>query len=290
MKRIRGAVALSFVVALSGCTAPSEGDETTTTASAGPGALTVLPGLRDSVHGWEIGPEGLLARISLNDRVGSRQLSLAPDGTVVLVADTSVSAGRDDYRTWRLSLGGLGDVLLSLDDAGVRTTEPGGFGRGMVGSGSRSLGIVFGHGSVTSGSDEHPAFEPLWDLADSLMDPDRYGDALVSGPRPWAPTAVGISAGPPDRTGRAPDGLGPFRSWPLARTIREVTGGRKIENSYGEPEWATCLRGSQARRVFATLDGRNTAYLRYDDGSRWEVTVTVVTPGYALLGSPCAPV
>ena len=61
------------------------------------------------------------------------------------------------------------------------------------------------------------------------------------------------------------------------------------ENAYGERELAICLRGKDARTVWRELfTGENTAYLRVDDGRRWELTASVSLPGYALHDSPCA--
>jgi hypothetical protein len=57
---------------------------------------------------------------------------------------------------------------------------------------------------------------------------------------------------------------------------------------YGLPEQQLCLRGRDAARVFDLLDpGVNTAWLRVDDGRRWEVNVEVVLPAYVTLGNPC---
>lgn len=79
----------------------------------------------------------------------------------------------------------------------------------------------------------------------------------------------------------------PFAEWPLGQGIRDLSHGT-APNPYGEPEEQLCLRGRQAAKVFALLEpGVNTAWLRVDDGRRWEVTVHVVLPAYSLIGNPC---
>ena len=62
----------------------------------------------------------------------------------------------------------------------------------------------------------------------------------------------------------------------------------EMANAYGEQRLALCLRGRQAARVWRRLfTGENTAYLRVDDGRRWELNASVVLPGDVLYGSPC---
>lgn len=60
------------------------------------------------------------------------------------------------------------------------------------------------------------------------------------------------------------------------------------DDAYGEQRLALCLRGRDAARVWRRLfTGENTAYLRVDDGRRWELNASVLLPGYVLHGSPC---
>lgn len=228
-----------------------------------------------SVAGWPVGPDGTVVRIVLNDGpVDEGTYSFTVDGDVVRAADTSVSMSRADLTSWHLSRAQLATVLGALDAAGVRTAEPGSFGEE---AGAASAAVFFEPGSVISGTDPR-----LVETARAVTRPPR------AGVRPWTPYAIGFLAGPPDRTGRSPlTDADPFRPWPLARGILALTQD-VLPNAYGEPERAFCLQGAAAGRVWRRLfTGENTAYLRVDDGRRWELTASVVLPGYVQHDSPC---
>lgn len=239
-----------------------------------------LPGTPDrgaprTVAGWQVGPDGILARIVLSDAPGvQRMVSFTADGRVVSAVDRSVFMGRDDLTTWRLSPVRLATTLRALDAVGVRTAEPGSFGEE---AGAASASVFYEPGRVASGTDPG-----LVETVRAMVEPPARGV------RPWAPYAIGFLAGPPDRTGRSPlDADAPFRPWPLRRGVAELAEGRRPD-AYGVRRHALCLRGRQAARVWRRLfTGDNTAYLRVDDGRRWELNASVVLPGYVLLGSPC---
>lgn len=228
-----------------------------------------------SVAGWPVALDGSVVRIVLTEGPGAqRMVSLTADGRMVSVADTSVFMSRRDLTTWRLTRTQLATALGALDAAGVRTSEPGAFGEE---AGAPYASVFFEPGRVVGGTDPQ-----LVDTVRAVVEPPARGV------RPWSPYAIGFLAGPPDRTGRSPLGAEDrFRRWPLERGVEELASG-EMDNAYGEPRLALCLRGRQAARVWRSLfTGENTAYLRVDDGRRWELNASVVLPGYVLYGSPC---
>ena len=90
----------------------------------------------------------------------------------------------------------------------------------------------------------------------------------------------------PDRP-LAADGQDPFAPWPLEQGIRELATGT-ARNAYDEEKLALCLVGRDAARVWRRLfTGVNTAYLRVDDGRRWELQATVGLPGHPAFANPC---
>jgi len=228
--------------------------------------------------GWTVGADGTVARIVLTETPGEpRIVSLVLEdghGRVVSATDTSVFMSRRDLTTWRLTKAQLATALGALDAAGVRTAEPGSFGEE---AGSSYASVFFEPGRVIGGTDP----QLVETVRAVVAPPDR-------GVRPWTPDAVGLLAGPPDRTGRSPLGPDdPFHRWPLARGVEELAYG-EMDDAYGEQRLSLCLRGRQAARVWRRLfTGENTAYLRVDDGRRWELNASVVLPGYVLYGSPC---
>lgn len=227
------------------------------------------------VAGWQVGPDGTVARIVVSEGPGrQRMVSFTATGRVVSAADTSVFISRRDLTTWRLTRTQLATALRALDAAGVRTSEPGAFGEE---AGAPYASVFFEPGRVVGGSDPQ-----LVETVRAVVEPPARGV------RPWSPYAIGFLAGPPDRTGRSPLGPDePFRTWPLERGVRELAFG-EMDDAYGEPRLALCLRGRQAGRVWRRLfTGKNTAHLRVDDGRRWELNASVVLPGYVLYGSPC---
>lgn len=227
------------------------------------------------VAGWPVAPDGSVVRVVLADGPGAqRMVSLSADGRVVSARDTSVFMSRRDLTTWRLTTTQLATALGALDAAGVRTAEPGSFGEE---AGAPYASVFFEPGRVVGGTDPG-----LVETVRAVVEPPARGV------RRWAPDAIGFLAGPPDRTARSPLGPDdPFRPWPLERGVEQLAFG-EMENAYGEQRLALCLRGRQAATVWRRLfTGENTAYLRVDDGRRWELNASVVLPGYVLYGSPC---
>lgn len=227
------------------------------------------------VAGWEVGSDATVARIVLTEGPGRQRIvSFTADGRVVSAADASVFMSRRDLTTWRLTQAQLATALGALDAAGVRTAAPGAFGEE---AGAPYASVFFEPGRVAGGTDPR-----LVETVRAVVEPPE------SGVRPWTPYAIGFLAGPPDRTGRSPLGPDdPFRTWPLGPGVEELASG-ELANAYGEERLALCLHGRQAARVWRRLfTGENIAYLRVDDGRRWELTASVVLPGYVLYGSPC---
>jgi hypothetical protein len=122
----------------------------------------------------------------------------------------------------------------------------------------------------------------LIDTVTAVTEPPRHGV------RRWVPRAIGFLAGPPERSARSPLGADdPFAPWPLDRGIRALASGT-AENAYGEKRLSLCLVGRDASVVWRRLfTGVNTAYLRVDDGRRWELQASVVLPDYVGYGTPC---
>jgi hypothetical protein len=228
--------------------------------------------------GWEVGYDGIVVRIDIHgDTPSAGMYSFAEDGTVVRVADTSVFMGRDDLTTWRLSRAQLATVLGALDALGVREATPGDFGDATVRPYTPSADISWGEGRVVGGDDPR-----LVGTVSAVTEPPRHGVHR------WAPQAIGFLAGPPERSARSPlDDDDPFTPWPLDRGIRQLAAGT-AENAYGEKRLSLCLVGRDAGVVWRRLfTGVNTAYLRVDDGRRWELQASVVLPDYVGYGTPC---
>ena len=203
--------------------------------------------------------------------------SFADDGTVVRVADTSVTMSREDLTAWRLSRPQLETVLGALDALGVREAEPGSFGDATVRRYTPSGNVSWARGRVIGGDDQR-----LMDTLYAVTEPPARGV------RPWIPTTIGFLAGRPDRSPRSPlTRADPFARWPLQQNMRELSTGT-ARNAYDEEKLAVCLVGRDAARVWRKLfTGVNTAYLRVDDGRRWELQATVGLPGYPAFANPC---
>ena len=162
--------------------------------------------------------------------------SFADDGTVVRVADTSVTMSREDLTTWKLSRLQLETVLGALDALGVREAEPGSFGDATVRRYTPSGNVSWDTGRVIGGDDER-----LMETLYAVTEPPAHGV------RRWTPTAIGFLAGRPDRTSRSPlTATDPFARWPLQRGIRELATGT-AGNAYGEERLAVCVIGRDAR-------------------------------------------
>jgi hypothetical protein len=252
----------------------------------------VVPGPR--VLGWEVGDNGVLLRVAVNEGYDRGEIvSFDREGWVVRLADTSVFGTKEDYTTWRLDRAGLRRVLRAFDELGVREAKPGDFGDPAVGPGNWHVGVGWSEGVSRGSEGSVPAYDEspdlpghaLWTLANDVIDPAWHGEHVVVPPRPWVPDAVGVLAGPPD-VAAAPKSDLPFAHWPLRRSITELSEGVE-EGPYG-PDERLCLRGRAAARVFALLEpGVNTAWLKLDDGRRWMADVDVVLPAYSSARNPC---
>jgi hypothetical protein len=206
----------------------------------------------------------------------------------------SVNATTEDYTTWRLDRAGLRRVLQAFDRLGVREADPGDFGDSAVGPGQWQASVGWTgvwESQGISGSipayDERPELPGyrLWELANQVIEPAWHGDHVVEGPRQWVPRELGVRAGPPDLDA-SPEQRLPYAPWPLDRTITELSQG--VGQGPYAPQELLCLRGRDAARVFRLLKpGVNTAWLRVDDGRRWEANVLVVLPTYVGFENPC---
>jgi len=257
-------------------------------SAVGPGAVPRLPSPAGTVglpssprQGFQPDPTGLLARITIDDGYDGAMLSLSTDGRVVLVADTSVGATRDDFVTWTVSKAALDRALGSLRRLGVLEAEPGDFGPEEVTPSGRSVGIFFGEGRVIGGSGGSPRFARLWRTVVRLAHPSSYGDGLVSGPEPFVPHAIGLLLSRPD-----PANPYPVARWPFDEPITQMA--HPVAGSPGE--LAVCLLSTDAATLFASLPEGRVGVFRWSDGaSLWSAAVNVSTPGYTLHGGGCDP-
>lgn len=230
------------------------------------------------LNGWQVDADGTVVRIGIDEETPrSGWFSFHADGTVVRVADSSVFIDRGDLTRWRITQVQLATVLGALDALGVRAAEADDFGDGSVSGIGPSGSVSWDQGRVIEGSDER-----LMDVLYAVTEPPAHGV------RPWTPTSIGFLAGRPDRTARSPlTDKDPFAPWPLEQGIRELATGT-ARNAYDEEKLALCLVGRDAARVWRRLfTGVNTAYLRVDDGRRWELQSTVGLPGRPGYASTC---
>ena len=299
MRVLGGVVALVVLTAASGCTTRTElregppPSDATPMTERYPFQTPLVPdpslfvgGESAGVAGWTPDFDGVLVRIDIHgDTPAAGMYSFADDGTVVRAADMTVTMSREDLTTWRLTRPQLETVLGALDggwdpgeDLGrVREAEPGTFGDATVRRYTPSGNVSWAHGRVIGGDDQR-----LMGTLYAVTEPPH-------GVRRWTPTALGFLAGRPNRTARSPlSDKDPFAPWPLDRGVRELATGT-AQNAYGEKKLALCLFGRDAARVWKHLfTGVNTAYLRVDDGRRWELQSSVVLPAYVGYGTPCA--
>lgn len=272
-----GPASLLVAVLLGGC-APTAGagSERPVGPPARPSLVIPVPTPRE---GFQPDPAGLLARITITDGYADAMLSLSADGRVVLVADTSVNATRDDFRTWTVSDAALDRALRSLRRLGILEAEPGTFGSGEVTPYSRSVGVFLAEGRVVSGSQESARFPALWRAAVRLVQPASYADGLLSGPEPFVPTEIGLLLSRPD-----PANPYPVARWPFDEPIAQVA--HPVAGSPGD--LAVCLVGADAAKLFASLPDGRVGVFRWTDGaSVWSGGVHVSTPGYTLHGGGC---
>jgi hypothetical protein len=207
--------------------------------------------------------EGVLFRAVVDD---GPMVSLESDGRVVSVLDRTVTSSTDDYRSLRLSSEGTQVFADAVFDA-------------LLEAGDEDTGVAVFHG----GSFVHPARR---DLVARLQDLSWLAPHVVEPPGPWVPHELSIEAHPPLPAPPSPVRAdAPFARWPLDVRIEELPH-QLVDHPYGERR-AICLVGEEAAMVFRLLTGVNHAYLRVDDGQRWELNVTVHSPGYRLHGSAC---
>jgi len=241
-------------------------------------SFTLAPPSYPLVAGWQVSPDGLVVEIDVDDtEPGAGHYTLGADGSVVRVADRTVFMDRGDLTAWRMPTAELERLLRRLEASGVRT-EP-----SVDLDPNPDPGPVVHIGYWTQGVERYlaaPGPEASAVALEMTARPD-------SGVRRWVPHDIGFLAGPPDHTPRSPLGpQDPFAPWPLATGVRGLAMGR-LPNAYEEQKLAVCLHGRAARRAWTLFTGVNTAYLRVDDGRRWELQSFVTTPGYRMLQGPC---
>ena len=204
-------------------------------------------------------------------------VSLTPEGELVIVGRTDVFAGPDDFTSWQLNDDGMNRLLAAIQTnevvaSGIYNV---GFDHGLsleVGRPPAELNAHPDHG--TPSPDERAAIEEL--LA-ALVDPAWLGDGIVSGPHPWVPDDLTVYV--------TPQAVADAEPWPLAQTVAELA------TTSADGELVMCLTGEDAAAFWPLLgDGVNHAYLPIDDGSAtYDATVSLNWPGYRLYGDPCAP-
>ena len=269
-----------LVVLLCGGCGPTASLPSEQPAGRPPQATLVIPSQAPR-EGFQPDPTGLLARITIHDGYDDAMLSLSTAGKVVLVADTSVGATRDDFVTWTVSDTALDRALGSLRRLGVLEADPGDFGPEEVTPYSRSVGIFFGEGRVIGGSEGSRRFARLWRAVVRLAHPSSYGDGLVSGPEPFVPTEIGLLLRRPD-----PANPYPVARWPFDEPITQMA--HPVAGSPGER--AVCLLSTDAATLFASLPDGRVGVFRWSDGTPvWSGAVNVATPGYSLHGGGCDP-
>jgi hypothetical protein len=271
-----------LVAAVAGCSSRQVSVEER--LSAGPSrfvvpdaVVTLAPPSYPSVAGWGVSPDGLVVEIDLDDNLlGRGRYTFGADGSVVRAVDESVFISRGDVTTWAVPAVELREFLGQLDAVQVRTDA---YARDDTILGPSKVQVSYW---IAGGERifETTAPEVVAVAREMTSRPE-------TGVRRWVPREIGFLAGLPNRTARSPLGPGdPFARWPLARGIRELARGA-MPNAYGEQKLAICLHGRAAREVWTLFTGVNSAYLRVDDGRRWELESYVTLPGYRLRSSPC---
>ena len=208
--------------------------------------------------------EGVLFRAVVDE---GPMVSLESDGRVVYVLDRTVTSSTDDYRSLRLDEEGTQRLADTVFDALLE--------RGA----EEDTGVGVFHGGGFFNVAPAPIGARLADLS-------WLEEHVVEPLGPWVPEELSIEAHPPLPAPPSPlRAEDPFAPWPLDVRVDELPH-RVVDHPYGE-RLAICLVGDQAAKVFALLTGVNHAYLRVDDGRRWELNVDVHSPGYRLHGSAC---
>ncbi len=169
---------------------------------------------------------------------------------------------------------------VGFDGVVVREAGPGSLGDATVRPYTPSGNVSWAHGRVIGGDEPR-----LLTTLSAVTEPPEHGV------RRWVPPAIGFLAGPPERSARSPlTDADPFAPWRLDRGVRELAAGT-AENAYGEKRLSLCLVGRDAAIVWRHLfTGVNTAYLRVDDGRRWELQSSVVPPPTSAAGARAPPV
>jgi hypothetical protein len=262
--------------------------------------LEALEALRERITHPDRNPsEGVIVRLSVtggwelqDDTVA--HMTIEDDGRVVRVGDTSVFSSTDDYTSMRLSETGVQRVVERVADI---VAAPAGSldGGAAVSPTDRSAVIEVGGQRLASmdrigARDGYSASQQEWRgvfdaiIAD-LHDLSWLGNDILEDEAPWIPDSMTVLAGDVSaRSGLDPNA--PFMAWPLDRSITQLSEST-TRNPYDEEELVICLVGVDVELVFALLTGVNHAYLRVDDGTRWELNVTPHYPGYRLLTDPC---
>ncbi len=246
--------------------------------------------------------EGLVLRLSISggwetpNPFDTEHLSVEDDGRAVRVRDSSVFSSTDDYTSLRLDDDGVAALRRRIAESGLYEAPAGAFGDdSAVSPTDRTAALeVAGFGRITVGRlgsvDGYTEKQFAWrsrfdELLADLVDLDWAAAHIVAAEAPWVPDSMTVLAGDiSQRSGLPADA--PFAPWPLDVAIAERAEGTTT-NPYDEEELVLCLQGDEVGPVFALLTGVNHAYLRVDDGERWELNVWPHQPGYRLASDPC---
>ena len=221
------------------------------------------------------------------------QLSIEPDGRVVMVTDRSVYSSVDDFTAMRLTGAGLDEVRSLLAGSGVLDLRPTMFeGGGYAGRDEAYVSIEIGDVVVARmnryGADAYEGDDPeqraiVNDVVEVLSDLSWLAEGSVAESLgPWVPDTIYLTAHPGLNEQRGPDQVGPIPDWPLDAGIEAMADGTTT-NAYDEPVLWLCLWGQEVAPVFDLLTGVNHAYLRVlVDGQPWELNVTPEYPAATM--------
>lgn len=244
--------------------------------------------------------EGVLFRLSITGgwqlpEPPARRISLEADGSLVRAINPNVYASTESFMVMRLSPKGVERIAALVEESGLlgkRHLVDGGEGVSptdvsatlwLGGSAWLNMDRIGETNGFTEPEQEaRAAFE---EIIAKLDDPYWLGEDILSDWEPWVPERLTVLAGDVSARSGLPTGS-PFVDWPLSAGIEELAS-TTTTNAYDEIELALCLEGDQVGPVWALLTGVNNAYLRVDDGRRWELTYLLSTPGYRLYSDPC---
>lgn len=245
--------------------------------------------------------QGVVVRLSMPGgwelpEAGTVHLTIEADGRVVRVADTSVFSSTTDYSSLTISSAGIARVLDMVVESGILTAPRSLFDGGagvsatdrsatleVTGIGRASMDRI---GSVDGYTAEQIEWRAEYDeVIARLVDLSWLAGDIVEPEDLWIPDSMTLLAGHVSSRSGLPANA-PFAAWPLPESI-DAMATRTTVNPYDEEELVICLTGEDVEPVFSLLTGVNHAYLRVDDGSRWELNVEPHYPGYRLITDPC---